>query len=379
MNISFLTSGHDPLDDRIFYHMAKSLSADGNNVEVVSSKINLKTISENIRLDCFAGDDLSKSEKICCFKNRLFDFGPDIIICSEPLPVLAAKKFAGKKQNKIRIIYDITEWYPSKKNLTIYKIPLRWYYFIKLLLFNLLASFLADAFIFGEVYKSKPYRFLFPFKSYVRISYYPDLNYINRLKPQLEDKKLRLCYSGKISFEKGFENYIKVLKRLTESEKDLKLDVKIIGWYETKTDKENCEKLLLTLNQNVTFSFFDRQPFSDFIKLVNNTDIFLDLRSVDFENRRCLPVKLFYFAALGRPVIFSDLKAIRKEVEIKKFGFLVPPSDTELIVSIILNYFEKKDMYYLHCSNALYLSEKKYNWKKIEPDFLNFIHDIFPF
>jgi glycosyltransferase involved in cell wall biosynthesis len=76
---------------------------------------------------------------------------------------------------------------------------------------------------------------------------------------------------------------------------------------------------------------------------------------------------------MGRPVIISDLKAIRKETEINKFGFLVKPQDSESIVQIISGYLNDQDLYYQHCKNARVLAEEFYNWEKIEPQFINFI------
>lgn len=111
--------------------------------------------------------------------------------------------------------------------------------------------------------------------------------------------------------------------------------------------------------------------------MIADTDIFLDLRSADFENRHSLPIKLFYYAALGRPVIFSDLKAIKKEVKVDTFGFLVHPGSKEQIGKLILLYLNNHDLYYEHCLNARNLVETKYNWKKIEPALLEFINEIF--
>lgn len=377
MNISFLTSGHDPYDDRIFFHMARSLLDNGHNIEIVSSKTDLEKSIDGISLNCFYGDKLSKRKKISCFKERLSDFKPDLIICSEPLTILAARQHAKDLQKRIRIVYDITEWYPSKKNLDVYKIPLRWFYFIKLLAFNIFASSLSDAFIFGEWYKSRPYKFLFPGKPFAFISYYPDISYIKDLKPGLLKNKLRLSFSGKISLEKGFGNFVNVLKEISKSRNDLRIEVKIIGWYETKRDEKECGNLIQSLNQNIKLSFYNKQPFLKFIELIADTDIFLDLRSADFENRHSLPIKLFYYAALGRPVIFSDLKAIKKEVKVDTFGFLVHPGSKEQIGKLILLYLNNHDLYYEHCLNARNLVETKYNWKKIEPALLEFINEIF--
>ena len=373
MNISFLTSGHEPFDDRIFYHMARSLSDNNENVEIVSSKCDLTQVVEDIKLNCFDGSNLTKRDKIIYFVDRLSDFKPELIICSEPLTVLAAKRYSQKHKRKIRIVYDITEWYPSKKNLSPYNYYIRWYLFLKLSIFNLWVSYFADSFIFGEWYKSRPYRFLYPRKPFIFTSYFPDLKYIHYNNPVLQKGKLRLSYSGKISLEKGYGNFFKVLLALSELNEELKIDVKIIGWYESSHNKEECEDLFSSLNRNIAIKIFERQDYKNFIEIINDTDIFLDLRSDDFENQHCLPIKIFYYTALGRPVINSDLKAIRKEVEIEKFGFLVKPGDSESIAKIITDYLNCEKLYYQHCGNARDLAEKKYNWKKIEAQFLKFI------
>lgn len=373
MNISFLTSGHYPFDDRIFYHMARSLSDNGNTIEIVSSKTDLKQVTSGISLNCFEGDALPKKDKISQFEKRLSEFTPDVIICSEPLPLLAAKRYSKRQNKKVRIIYDITEWSPSGKNVIGFKIPIRWIIFLKLLLFNYYASSLADAFIFGERFKSKPYRFIFPFKKFCFTTYYPNLKYLRYNEPEIENGKLRLTYSGKISLEKGYRNFFNVLKRLAEYKPDLKIEVKIVGWYESPKDKEDIEKLSDFTNNNITLLVFDRQSFENYVELIKDTDIFLDLRSDNFENQHCLPIKIFYYAALKRPVIISDLKSVRKDVEIDKFGFVVKPTDEERIVKLITCYLEDRDLYNKHCENARHLAKNKYNWEKTEAQFLKFV------
>ena len=114
MNVAFLTTGHCPFDDRIFFHFARALSDEGNIVEIISSKTDLRETVEGISLDCFDGYSLPKKEKITRLSEKLSLFNPDIVICSEPLAVAAAKKYSRTWKKEVRIIYDITEWYPSK-------------------------------------------------------------------------------------------------------------------------------------------------------------------------------------------------------------------------------------------------------------------------
>ncbi len=368
-----LTSGHLPFDDRIYYHMARSLSESHNIVEIVSSKVNITDSSRGIRFNCFSGDDLSKRHKINCFKERLADFEPVVIICSEPLTVLAAKKYKKRIPGHVKIIYDITEWYPSGKNLGDQKIPIRWLSFMKLLVFNIWVSGSADAFIFGEWYKSRPYRWLFPGKPHAFVSSYPHLKYIDHCDPELRDGKLRLCYSGKISMEKGYGNFFKAINRLSELRNDINIELKIIGWYETEKDREQCEKLFSDLNSNIAMLRYERQEFDAFLELIRKTDIFVDLRSASFESQNSLPVKLFYYAAFGRPVIFTDLKSIRKELEMARFGFPVDPLNTDQVVLSLLTYINDPGLYYEHCKNALNIAETKFNWQIIESRFLEFV------
>lgn len=361
------------MDDRIFYHMARSLHSNNHNVQIISSKSDLVENIEGISLNSFAGDKYSKKNKIRQFVSRMSLFKPDTIICSEPLAVLSARKYSKKQSGKVRIIYDITEWYPSKKNLPVFISVFSWFYFLKLLSFNLWVTGFADSFIFGEWYKSRPYRLIFPRKPFIYISYFPDPVYIQGCQPVLKKEKLNLSYSGRISIEKGYGNFFKVLQKISELRPDLKIEVIIIGWYENEKDKNECESLFCIKNSNISIKKYNRQDFKNFIDLIKDTDIFLDLRSTDFENQHCLPIKLFYYAHLGRPVIFSDLKAIRKEVDIEKFGFLADPEDSDNIVKILSDYLQNETRYYQHCRNACNLAMNEYNWQKIESLFLNFI------
>lgn len=378
MNISLLTSGHLPFDDRIFWHMGRTLSEAGHNVKINSSKSCVREQSEGISVNCFEGDNLTKKAKTERFIRLLESSNPDIIICSEPLPVIAGNRYRKRSRKRTIIIYDITEWYPSGKNLSPHGIFLRWIIFLKLLAFNTAAAYISDAFIFGEWHKSRPYRRLFPFKSFLFLTYYPDLKYLKQTDPLPLKSTLRLVYTGKISIEKGLGNFMNVIRKLTEQNKNLHINLKIIGWYGSEDDKRSCEPLLNIRDKNISLEIKGRQEFRDFISEIRGTDIFLDLRETGFETQRSLPIRLFYYAALGRPVIFTDLKAIRRDVEIEKFGFMVNPENAETVSDIISGYIANQELYLEHCRNARKLAEEKYNWQLISPDFIRFIESFSP-
>lgn len=75
----------------------------------------------------------------------------------------------------------------------------------------------------------------------------------------------------------------------------------------------------------------------------------------------------------GKPVIYSDLKGIRKHMGTLSFGSLADPQDAEAISEIIVNYVKDPELYLLHAMNAGKAFKEKYNWRTISNSFVNFV------
>lgn len=373
--VVFITSSHNPFDDRIYYNQALSLVQNGFQVSILCSTYEIKSIKNNIKVIGLNGNILSKKNKINRFISLLTSENPDIIICSEPLPIVASKKYKRQSNSTAKIISDITEWYPSKKNLVGYSHVGKIIAFIKLLLFNYYASLKADGFIFGEYYKEIPYKILFPFKKSIRLTYYPNLNYIKYTEIKMQPNHLCLGYTGKLSIEKGILNFLKVVKYLSLKHPYIHLRLKLVGFFANEHEKHIFNNYINEI-KNIELEIIEPLDFEVFSEKIQDVNIFFDLRDIDFENTRCLPIKLFYYAACGRPIIYSKLKAINKEIDIKSFGHLVNPKSTELIVDQIINYNNNPTVYNLHCKKARELSETKYNWHNIEAVFLKYISEM---
>ena len=369
--IAFLTTSHLPFDDRIYYHMAKSLSKFYSLV-IVATTQNIRESFENIEVVADDKSNSSKRDKIEYLLTALKDYNPQIIICSEPLTIIAAKKYIRAIDKRIKIIYDVTEWYPSKKNLDGKSIPIKYFIFFKLLIFNIFSSSFADGFIFGEYHKSLPYRFLYPFKKWVTISYYPDLNYINFKKATANLKSICLGFTGKINNEKGIKNVVEVAKCIKGKKPECEVKLKIVGWFANKKDEISFTQLR-NETANIDIELIGKQDFMKFSEKLQDIDVFFDLRKIDFENNRCLPIKLFYYMACGRPVIYSDLEAIRREVDVSQFGYLVEPDDADIISDYVIHYMDCPEIFLRHGYRAREMAESTYNWHKIEPIFLNYI------
>ena len=125
--IIFLQAAHTAVDERVRHHQARTLEESGHTVEVYG-------------LDSFFSFALKQA---------------DIYIVDTP------KALWKVRRTSAQIVYDITEWYPSKKNLRNIRLGKCIKAFI-LLLANIWAGCRANAFIFGDVDMARPFRLLFP-------------------------------------------------------------------------------------------------------------------------------------------------------------------------------------------------------------------------
>jgi glycosyltransferase involved in cell wall biosynthesis len=367
-----LTSSHSSFDDRIYYHQAKSLSVN-YKIVIVSSIENQSEVIGDITISSENRQSTTVKSKIRFFRESLKKIEPQIIICSEPLPIVAAFKYKRKSNSKVKIIYDVTEWYPSKKNLAGMSFFNRIFTFKKLLLYNFFAASHCDGFVFGEYYKSLPFRFVFPWKKWTIVGYYPDLSYINYQESAMKPDQICLGYTGTISFEKGIGNFFAVASALKSKKPDVAVKLKIIGKYYTDEEKNGFEKLCREA-KDVEIELLDKQDFEVFSEKLTDIDVLFDLRKIDFENNHCLAIKLFYYAACGKPVIYSRLKAIKHDIDVRKFGYLVNPEDSERIADRLIEYIKFPELYKQHSKTARQLAEDRYNWANLEPRFLQFIN-----
>ena len=330
-HIIFLQSAHTATDERVLFHQAQTLRQHGHIVDI-------------------------------CGMDSFVDFTPidaDIYVVDTPRALWKIRR------TKAKIVYDITEWYPSKKNLR----NLRVGKIVKAILMifaSIWAGWRADAFIFGEKDKAKPFQFLFPRKKSIFLSYYPDLKYINSIPNKNIQQKCQVLYAGPLTKEKGWNRVVETMCGIAQKMPQTQFVLDVIS--------KNAV-VEFTKPENLQVEVLQFMPFEKFCKQITKYDVFLDLRDVDFENRRCLPIKLFYYMACGKPSIYSNLKAIKKGVpEFENCGQLV--DNTAQAIEVMSEYITNKELYSQHCSNALKLSQDKYNWAIIKEDFLSLINDL---
>lgn len=374
-NILFLTSVHHSKDDRIFYHQAKALVKEKYSVCIFSFLEHRVEMEDNISIESQKIDNLPIKEQIkhCLAISK--EKKPTLIICDTPKTVLFA--IMHKIKNKCKIIYDITEWYPSKKNFTNTSSNL----LIKIIkatflsIVNLVAGLCSDMLIFGEYYKSLPF-LLFFWKKHTTIHYYPDLKYIKRREPLFIQDEIGLFYSGKFNVDKGIDKVIQVARLLALKAENTNIKLNLVGFFACEEDEKLVKKLSEDLPKNMTVNMNPYLNFELFCETIVNNDVFLDLRVKDIENTHCLPIKIFYYMACGRPVIYTDLKSIKKEVLKESIGLFCNPNQIEEIANHIHAYINQQALYESHCQNSLDKSHKLYNWEIEREKYINSIKSL---
>lgn len=362
--VAFLAMVHPPYDERIWFHQRVVLTETGYHVSVISA-MPVTNLEKDTYV--FEGGNYSPFGKIKKTITLLKQVKPDIIICDTPLAIFAATYY--QFQNKCRILYDITEWYPSKKNLvglsglkrTIKKAMLK--------MANTAAAQFTNGFIFGEQLKAIPFLKKHPHKPHVFTTYYADLNYIKNKPEQNISHNCKLFYAGNLTVEKGFFATLESVILAAEQSPQTLFTLKII----TKQPKE----ITRTLPENLTIKMKEFMPFAEFCAELTQHDLFLDLRTNDHENTQCLPIKLFYYLACGRPTIVTNLKAIRTDApDCITCCQLVDPENTAKVAQVITTYVNNNELYSEHSRLARQLAEKKYNWGNIKGEFVDFINQL---
>lgn len=324
MKVVFVQTAHKSNDDRVFYHQDPILRQFGYQTAILST----------------VGAYTSFREERQAIRHFLYEQNADYIICDTPKAVLSAVGCHSM------IIYDITEWYPSKKNLRSRGLLMP-IVAVMMAGINFLAGCIADAFIFGEEDKRIPFR-LFFWKKYIMLPYYPSLRFFEHPVFQAPVQRCRLFYAGPRTKEKGWERVLQVVAICKERRSDIAFEL-------------------------IHLAPEEYLQLPDFCHFIQDVDICLDLRDIDTENTHCLPIKLFYYMAAGKPVVYSRLESIEHQVpEIQECGTLV--RSIEEAVASILQYCDDSEGYMTAAQKGHQLFKEKYNWEKIADRLFRLIH-----
>ncbi len=371
--ICLVTSGHPPFDERIFWKFGQSLNENGFSVSIICSTEQINKVINDISILGFDGYSYNKKKKIDSFYDLITDFNPDIIICSEMLPVFAALKFKGKSSNA-KIILDVTEWFPENVAYKFHGLK-RWIKYFQLLIPFLYVLQKVDHLIIGEVFKKKRYNLLAASKPKIVIGYYPILKYFNYKKPDLSKEEIILGYAGVITFERGINKLLQVSISIADKFPQKKFELLLFGRFTYQSEEVEFKQKLSSIH-NVEVVFVDWTDYDKMSTVIEKMDICFDLRERNFIYSNSLPIKIFEYMACGKPFIYSDIKPIRDEIDYEKYGFLVNPDSESEIINAIESYLSNPKLVEEHSINARKLVEENKNWENESKKLIGMVNKI---
>jgi len=260
--------------------------------------------------------------------------------------------------------------------LAVYSVFLRPLHYVKFSLIQLYAGFLSNGFIFGEKSKRQPLAKVFLFKPQILLPYFPDESLIFESVNELNPQNITLCYTGTFSKDKGIDNFFNAVKSLRKMRPEHTISILLVG--SARPGDEDYFERLKTESAVHELKILPPTSLEKFTESIAEADICFDLRPATRENHRCLPIKIFYYAAAGKPVIYSHLKAIGDHLDISKFGFTADPEQADEVAERICQYLDDLKLYHKHAQNAVSYYKKDLNWNKISGIFVNFVKQFAP-
>ena len=357
--ICLVTSGHPSFDERIFWKFGKSLADAGFSVSIFCSTMEINKVEDDIVIKGFDGITYPKRDKINELYKSIEQFNPNIIICSEILPVFAALKFK-RKNKRTKIILDITEWFPENVAFK-FKGLKRWIKYLQLFLPYIYTLQKIDHLIIGEVTKRKRYNLLAGTKPKTIIGYYPVLKYFNFKKPDLLKDEIVFGYAGVLTLERGIENLLNVSISIAKKYPIKKFKLLLFGRFTYKNEERSFNKKISAQN-NFRVEFADWTDYDKMSSIIEKMDLCFDLRERNFIYNNSLPIKIFEYMACGKPSIYSDIDPIKKELHYAKYGCLVDPENEVEIITAIENYLNNPELAIQHSINARRIIEGDKNW-----------------
>lgn len=373
MNIVIVTTGHSPLDERIFYKFGISLTKHKHSVSIICSTEVIDTAVDGIRIRGFKDDSLPKKEKIERLFAEITPFDPSLIICCEPLPILAARKYKRESLREVKIIYDITEYYPLRNMLINYSGFLRIIQYLRFASFNAYVSNLADYLFIGDEGKANFYKIIAPGIKKAIIGYYPPKKYFHYSPPGYDGKNFTLCYVGNISRERGFIRFVDLVKKAAERFEDKVIAIKFIG---SKSDDFSGLFDEFSDYQNIRVLQTERVDYKNYSSEFEGVDLCIDLRDKNIVFNRSLPIKVFDYIASGKPFIFSNLDSFNGFEDLREAGLMIDPDDLESALQRIADYLSNPDKLINDSLAAYKLFKNKYNWEIIESKMIHIINSL---
>lgn len=365
MKICILTTGHQALDNRIFYKQALSLRKKYEDITLIVpdsrefyEEQGIKIIGVQRAGSLWGRFQLGDTvvQKAIEVKGDIYHFHDFELIYK----VMKIKKALPD----CKLIYDVHEHYPDMMRMS-KKVPR---------ILRPLATFLVDK---TELHKAKKFDQIVTADDAVkerfdRINPRVDVIYnFSEFEPAEGDntgKEYDLIYQGGITLERGVFHVVQAVNILREKFPDLKMI--FVGPFDDQEGRDLVFNYIEEhdLDRNVLFA--GKVPHVEVEEYIRKSRIgvvtLLPLPKY-FKN---IPIKQFEYMSCGIPVVGSDLPPIKRFVTKYNSGIIVDPTKPEEIAKAINILLSDPRLCKEMGDNGIKAVREEYNWGKMEEKLL---------
>ena len=358
--ILILSIAHPWFENRVYYKVIKSLlKVENVSVRIITghhAKTDIIKHEENFDYE-IVPKEISRYGMVNYFIKKGIEFNPNIVICIEPLTLIAG--YSLKKKLNCRFIYDCHEYYgeanhEKRRFLTFFYNCYERYYAKKADSIITVNEILVNLFK-----KTNPNTFL--------CANYPLREHFNFDARDTVKQEYDLIYSGSISLERGLRIYLETAKLFKKNNKTFHL--LILGNFKnTETAKYFKDYVKNNqLNDIITY-----KPYMAYEKVLceirkSKLGIFFADTATSPRYDKAIAVKIFDYITQSIPVVINKLTMLSKLVNTAKNGWIIDFSSEELyrFLCIIL---ENDHLLYEKGKNGFDYGSKYFIWENQEPD-----------
>lgn len=185
----------------------------------------------------------------------------------------------------------------------------------------------------------------------------------NKISRELSDKlnsryknMFVISYIGGFSEDRGIDVLIKAFSHVIEIVKNAHL--LLVGDGKIRHD---LEKLAgdLGISESVSFAgWIDLEEVATYISV---SDVCVIPHNANPHINRTIPHKLFQYMAMGKPIVSTDVRPLKRIIEAEQCGIIIPSGDAAAMAKGIIKLNDEK-LASVYAKNGIRAALGKYNW-----------------
>jgi len=357
MRICMLTSGHDPVDDRIFYKEVTSLKKNYDDINIIAPNERNESIQDIKIIGIAQRKNLRNRFKPALqLYHKGLELNADVYHCHEPDSLIIG--YLLKKKLKCKVIYDSHEYHPEA---FAERFPIIFKWIMKKTVY------------WGERFFAKRADFIVTvntilvdkFKKYhpdvVLIPNYPKLEMFN-FKDNEYNNNIDFIYIGGLAEVRGISKIVEASRILKE--RKIKFNVRFVGRFISKDYEKEINTLIRDYNLKNEIIYHGYVEHSQVSKILKRAKAGLVLLQPEIHRYTISePIKLFEYMGNGLPVITNNYEMVRNIIVENDCGILVDPSDPIAIANAMEDILNNPEKWNQKGKNGIKAVKEKYNWE----------------